>query len=329
MKSNLIFPSIEEKVDIVVDYNTLFYYNEQSEEQYESYIQSLLYRSLDLQEEIKDDTNIKDAFENLLQEDNGITILLAVTSISFEDLLKYIDIISTVKDNDVIEMTHRDMWHSDGKVTDWTKSKIQKLLKTNQYFRKCIMNLIYDANKNPFFKRIIPQFKLEKFSRIKMEEFSVIPSSALDTMIRYKEGGSYSGSKENNAENIISSAISDIGWKYETGDLEKLHEIKQTNKRTMDFMCPDRKNPSVIIESSFVTTTSSGLGDKAKAEISMRENIKKHYPNAHFFGIIDGIGWRRRKTDLSRMVEAFDDVFTLHPEQINRLKTLLTQIKND
>jgi hypothetical protein len=328
MDTNLIFPSTQEKVDIVVDYNTLFYYDERSEEEYEHYIQSFVYRSLDLQEDIKEGKNIRDTFENLLQEDDGIKILLALTSISFEDLLKYVDIISTVTDNEVIEITCRDMWHSDTSVVNWTSSKINKLLKTNQYFRKCVMNLIGDARKNSFFKKIIPQFKLEKFNSIKLEEFPIIPPSALDTLFRYKEGGSYAAKKQNNAENIISSVIDDIDWQYETGDLKKLCEINQTNKRTMDFMCPDKENPVVIIESSVVTTTGSGQGDKAKAEIGMRENIKKHYPNARFFGIIDGIGWRRRKKDLFRMVESFDDVFTLHPTQINRLKIAMEQLKN-
>jgi hypothetical protein len=322
------FPTIQEKVDTVMNYNTLFYYDEESEEEYEHYIQSLVFKSLDVQEDIKDGKEVKNVFENLLQQEDGIKILLAITSISFEDLLKYIDIISVIDDADVIAMTYRNMWHSNGDEVNWSSSKINKLLKSNQHFRKCIINLIYSARKNDFFRKVIPQFKLEKFNSIRLEEFSGIPSSALDTLLRYKEGGSYAAKKQNNGENIISSLISDIGWEYETGDLKKLYDIKQTNKRTMDFMCPNKQNPIVIIESSVVTTTSSAQGDKAKAEIGMKENIKKHYPNARFYGIIDGIGWRRRKQDLTRMAEPFDDVFTLHPVQIERLKTSMRQLKN-
>lgn len=75
----------------------------------------------------------------------------------------------------------------------------------------------------------------------------------------------------------------------------------------------------MIIESSYLITTSSGQGDKAKTEISIRGLIKNHYPKASFIGIVDGVGWYVRQGDLKRMVSAFDDVFTLHPDEMSRL----------
>jgi hypothetical protein len=102
------------------------------------------------------------------------------------------------------------------------------------------------------------------------------------------------------------------------------------NKRTMDFVIPNKKNPLIIIESSFLATTSSGQGDKSKTEISIDALIKSHYPNAKFIGFVDGIGWYVRKGDLRRMVTAYEDVFTFHKDELQRFEKLLIEtFKND
>ncbi|MYB63496.1 hypothetical protein F4X73_02290 [Candidatus Poribacteria bacterium] len=94
----------------------------------------------------------------------------------------------------------------------------------------------------------------------------------------------------------------------------------------MDFVIPNRKEPQVIIESSYSKTTSSGQGDKAKTEIAMRNLLVDHYPNAHFWGFVDGIGWYVRKKDLQRMVEAFEDVFTLEESELIRFQESLIAV---
>ena len=91
----------------------------------------------------------------------------------------------------------------------------------------------------------------------------------------------------------------------------------------MDFIIPSKKAPRVIVESSFLVTTSSGQGDKSKTEISIDSLIKRHYPKAKFIGFVDGIGWYVRKGDLKRMVGAYVDVFTFHKDELARFKQLL------
>lgn len=145
----------------------------------------------------------------------------------------------------------------------------------------------------------------------------------IDTLIRYKEKGSYSGKKENNPESVIQEILNKNGITYETGDLSELITNAPFNKRTMDFIIPNKKKPSIIIESSFLATTSSGQGDKSKTEISIDNLIKKHYPKAIFIGFIDGIGWYVRKGDLRRMVTAYGDVFTFHKDELERFEKLL------
>ncbi|OIO29832.1 MAG: hypothetical protein COZ31_01430 [Nitrospirae bacterium CG_4_10_14_3_um_filter_44_29] len=81
----------------------------------------------------------------------------------------------------------------------------------------------------------------------------------------------------------------------------------------------------LIAESSFLVTTSSGQGDKSKTEISIDSLIKSHYPKAKFIGFVDGIGWYARQNDLKRMVSAYDDVFTFHPDELQRFNQMLVE----
>ena len=94
----------------------------------------------------------------------------------------------------------------------------------------------------------------------------------------------------------------------------------------MDFLIPSRDNPKIIIESSYVVTTSSGQGDKAKTEQSVKESIKQHYPNSVFIGFLDGLGWLVRQGDLRRMIKAYDDVFTFKQEELERFSKLVKEV---
>jgi len=148
----------------------------------------------------------------------------------------------------------------------------------------------------------------------------------IDTLVRYKEKGSYSGKAENNPETLIASIIKDCKLTFEKGDLTELFKKEKVAKRTMDFIIPDKKDPKIIIESSFLVTTSSGQGDKSKTERTIKKLISKYYAKAKFIGFIDGIGWYVRKGDLVRMVSAYDDVFTFHKDEIERFKNLLKKV---
>lgn len=94
----------------------------------------------------------------------------------------------------------------------------------------------------------------------------------------------------------------------------------------MDFIIPNKTDPKVMIESSYLATTSSGQGDKSKTEIQVDELLKEHYSHARFWGFVDGIGWYVRKQDLQRMVDAYEDVFTFHEAELERFKSQLLEV---
>jgi len=313
-----------QKFQTVIEKNTFYFSNIQFQEKYESYINSLNETLLVLKNRIETEGLKKDIFEKLLGEkENGLKALLALTGFANESLKRLITIVRVTSNHELSNLLYKDYWAEDSKdseIFEWGDTKITKLLSENEYFRKGIVNLFFEGSTIPFLTNTLPLFELKKLSisKLKFETPAII-----DTLIRYKEKGSYSGKSENNPEYLISSIIKENNIKFEKGDLTELFNKAQISKRTMDFIIPNKEKPKVVIESSFLVTTSSGQGDKSKTENEIRKLIKKYYPKAKFIGFVDGIGWYVRKSDLMRMVNAYDEVFTFHKDEIERFKQYL------
>ena len=238
-------------------------------------------------------------------------------------------IIRVTDDLELNKLVNKEKWFKDkelGNIQEMSDEKIAKLIRNNEYFRKGIINIFFEGSTIPFLTKTVPLFELKKLSISKLK-FEL--PEMIDTLIRYKEKGSYSGKKENNPEILIEKILNRLNITFEKGDLSELIDNAPNNKRTMDFIIPNKQNPIIIAESTFSATTSSGQGDKSKTEISIDSLIKSHYPNAKFIGFVDGIGWYVRKGDLKRMVTAYEDVFTFHKEELKRFENLLvTTFKN-
>ncbi|EOC4235711.1 DpnII family type II restriction endonuclease [Campylobacter jejuni] len=207
-------------------------------------------------------------------------------------------------------------------IKEWGDKKVKTLIRTNRDFANGLINLFFKGSSNPFLAKTLPLFELNKLNFLKI---NFEPTSMLDTLIRYRQKGSYSGAMENNPETTIKEILSACNILFESGDLPLLSKNENLSKRTMDFIIPNKDNPKIIIESSFLSTTSSGQGDKAKTEIIVGKLIKEYYPNAKFIGFIDGIGWYARKQDLKRMVEAYDMVFTFRIDELERFKYFIQE----
>lgn len=316
--------SVNDKFKTVIEKNTFYFFNRQFEERYEGYLNSIRESLLVLKNEIETKGLTKDIFERLLaNNENGLTALLALTGFSNESLKRLITLIRVVDDPALSKLSLKEKWHQPEKlenVKEWSDSTIARRINDNEFFRAGIVNVFFEGATVPFLANTMPLFELKKLgiSKLKFDMPAMI-----DTLVRYKEKGSYSGQKENNPETVIADLLENLGLTYETGDLSELITNAPDTKRTMDFIIPNKKNPIFIAESSFLVTTSSGQGDKSKTEISIRELIKEHYPKAKFIGFVDGIGWYVRKEDLKRMVAAYEDVFTFHKDELTRFESLL------
>ena len=321
----------EDKFRTVIDKNTFYFYNPVFQEKYESYINSLNETLLVIKNEVETQGLKKEIFENLLNEkENGLRALLALTGFANESLKRLITVLRVADNKELSNLLYKNKWADspDGdEIAEWSDTKITRLLAENPYFRKGIVNLFFEGSTIPFLANTIPLFELKKLSISKLK-FEV--PAMIDTLVRYKEKGSYAGKAENNPETLIASLIEESKLSFQKGDLTELFKREKIAKRTMDFIVPNKRNPQIIIESSFLVTTSSGQGDKSKTEGTIKKLITKYYPKAKFIGFVDGIGWYVRKADLMRMVSAYDDVFTFHKDEIERFKQFLkVTVKND
>lgn len=318
--------SVDEKFLTVIQKNTFYFFNSKFEENYEGYINSLKETLLIVKNKVETEGLKKEIFEWLLTEkENGLRALLALTGFSNEYLKRLTTIIRIVDNPELNRLVFKDKWYNETSpenIQEWTDSTILRLIKNNEYFKKGLVNVFFEGASIPFLADTIPLFELKKLSinKLKFE----IPE-LIDTLIRYKEKGSYSGMKGNNPETLVAKVLNRLGVTFEIGDLSELITNAPDNKRTMDFIIPNKMNPMIIAESSFLATTSSGQGDKSKTEISIDTLIKAHYPKAKFIGFVDGIGWYVRKGDLKRMVTAYEDVFTFHSDEMKRFEQLLIE----
>lgn len=316
----------EQKYQTVLDKNTFYFYNPVFQEKYESYINSLNETLLVLKNKVETEGLKKSIFENLLAEkENGLRALLALTGFANESLKRLITVVRVAENKELAKLLLKDKWGETEKleaVKEWGDSRLENMIKKNEFFRKGLVNLFFEGSTVPFLAQTLPLFELKKLSISKLN-FEI--PAMIDTLVRYKEKGSYSGQAENNPEFLIKTILEDLKIPFEKGDLEELFKHKFDEKRTMDFVLPSKTNPQIIIESSFLVTTSSGQGDKSKTEGNIKKLIEQYYPQAKFIGFVDGIGWYVRQGDLKRMVTSFDEVFTFHKEELNRFKDFLKQ----
>ena len=316
--------TVDEKFRTVIEKNTFYFFNRRFEENYEVYLNSIRETLLVLKNEVETKGLKKEIFELLLAEnENGLTALLALTGFSNESLKRLITLIRVVDNRPLAKLSFKEKWHQPEdleNIKEWSDATIARRLRDNEHFRAGMVNMFFEGATLPFLASTIPLFELKKLSISKLQ-FDI--PSMIDTLVRYKEKGSYSGQKENNPETVVADLLESLGLTYETGDLGELITNAPDTKRTMDFIIPNKENPRIIAESSFLVTTSSGQGDKSKTEISIRQLIKLHYPRAKFIGFVDGIGWYVRKEDLKRMVAAYEDVFTFHRDELARFENLL------
>ena len=317
----------EDKFRTVTQKNTFYFFNPKFEEYYEGYINSLKETLLNVKNRVETEGLKKEIFEELISEkENGLRALLALSGFSNEYLKRLTTIIRIVDYPELNKLVFKEKWYNEPNpenINEWSDITILNMIKKNKYFRKGLINIFFEGASIPFLADTIPLFELKKLSISKLK-FEI--PEMIDTLIRYKEKGSYSGKKQNNPEILVEEILNKLNISFETGDLNELIDNAPDNKRTMDFIIPNKKNPIIIAESSFLATTSSGQGDKSKTEISIDSLIKRHYPKAKFIGFVDGIGWYVRKGDLKRMVTAYEDVFTFHNDELKRFEKFL--IKN-
>ncbi|MGH7953006.1 MAG: DpnII family type II restriction endonuclease [Limisphaerales bacterium] len=262
-------PNNEQKFETVLKNNSYYFINEEFEEESERTITQLYELLMLLKRDAQEKGLSKDlVVEFIRTKKDGLKAVLTLAGFSRESLLRLITFIRLSKDDEIAKLTLRSEWATAEEFErEWPEAKIASLAKKNEAFAKGIVNLLFEGATCAVLRKALPLFEFKKLSVTKL---SFTPDALIDTIIRYKVKGSYSGSKQRDAAKCkVDKALEDAGITWEAGKLANID-------RTMDYIIPDKQNPKIIVEASFVTTTSSGMGDKAKTET-------KNF-GTHFFG---------------------------------------------
>lgn len=313
----LEFPATEAKFGIVIEKNTFYFQNTDFEEEHEAYVASLAQNLFLLKKKVDQEGLKEEVFvKHIMNFEEGVDALLTLTGFSKESLLRMVTFLRVVNDDALNKLVNKNSWPKEGFDREWTLDKIKTFVKENEDFAKGLVGLFFKGSTVPIIRKVVPLFE---FKKLDINKLNFSTESFIDTVIRYKTKGSYSASKQNNPEVLIEKILEELKIPFERGKLDNI-------PRTMDFIIPNKRAPKIIMECSYVVTTSSGMGDKAKTEQKVAENIKKHYPKALFLGFVDGIGWYVRRGDLKRMVDAYDFVFTFKKDEIDNFKKLLCSV---
>ena len=186
----------EEKFHTVIKKNTFYFFNPKFEEDYEGYVNSLKETLLNVKNRIETEGPKKEIFEDLISEKvNGLKALLALTGFSNEYLKRLTTIIRIVDIPELNNLVYKDKWYDEtnpDNIQEWSDSKIINLVRKNEFFKKGLVNIFFEGASIPFLADTIPLFELKKLSISKLK-FEI--PEMIDTLIRYKEKGSYSGKK--------------------------------------------------------------------------------------------------------------------------------------
>jgi hypothetical protein len=316
----MVVPSEEQKLKTVIEHNTFFFKPPQEAEEAEEKSVAVLVDSLlNLRQKITAYGCKEEVFvEHLRSDPSGLDCLLALTGFSGESLRRLLTFAKLVEDPSLNALLCRDLWKEDEPRQEWSLDGIKSLLRQNKAFAEGVVKLFFKGKQVRVLQRVLPLFEFNKLG-IRKLQFS--EEALIDTIARYRLKGALKASKESNPERVIEECLRKEGLKFERGKLPKV-------RRTLDFIIPSKQSPKIIVECSYLTTTSSGMGDKAKTEQEVQRELRQHYKGVFFWGFVDGIGWYVRRKDLERIVRAFDDVFTFAEEELERFRQRLRRLRH-
>src|SRR3990167_10729434 len=129
--------AIDLKFKTVIDRNTFYFFNPAFEEKYEGYLNSLKEILLILKNEVETKGLKKEFFENLLiEKENGLRAVLALTGFSNETLKRLTTIIRVVNDPELSKLVYKDKWFQDEDINnlkEWSDAQITKFIKENEF----------------------------------------------------------------------------------------------------------------------------------------------------------------------------------------------------
>lgn len=318
--------STDERLKILIEKNTFYIKKSpEIEKEYQELIALTVETLQRLKEKVKgidaskddDKRKLRQILAIFLQKEKyGIEALLTLCGLSDEKLYRAISFLRIEHQNGIYESSSA--WVKEEFTSEWKMDRIKNRLADDPVFANDIAMLL--LGENPLIAKMFTSFDLRKLNAAK---FLLAEPEIFDTLARYRHFGSYNATGGKSPEQIIKDILDELNINHTSGEVKGI-------RRKMDVVIPSKERPKILIQCSYVGTTSSGMGDKAKTERDVvAADIKKHYPHANFILFVDGIGWLVRASDLEKMVEAGDYVFTFHEDQLKEFRRLLQKLLSE
>lgn len=307
---------IDEKLKKLLLRNTFFIKALPKDEQkYQRDILSIVEALKRLRQKVKKQHLLEAVADFLQKEEHGLNAVLTLSGLSSEKLYRIISFLRLSYQQGLYQSDSE--WFKKWRIKgEWKEEKIKKNLKKDRSFAEDLAKIFLGRN-----KFVMDALSPYERGMLNEDKFLFKNEALLDTLARYSFHGSYSEIKGDAPEAIVKKVLDELRVIYEGGS-----GLKDVVGRDMDIVIPSKTKPKVFIQILFGETTSSEMGDKARAERdTVAKSIKEKFPEAFLVLFVDGAGWLARVSDLKIMLEATPYVFTFHEECIKEFKELLKQ----
>jgi len=314
---------IPENAKNIYIYNTYFYKDEDWDRNFsEDYLKEKKGFTLaEFRKEVSSLISLRDSYdeintdvlENLLKQNpDMLKIILIVLDISDE----YFKRVITFLRNEGEESE----WMTFESSSEWSLDQIKNKIEKNSEFRKDICELFIRGRENPLLKEYLPEWHITKFSK---ENLFFETEGIIDRLVKSHLDGSRNAKKGDIPEIKIEKKLEKEGIPFHRGEkkLGLFEDDDDNDEPQWDFFIPKETDPKIVVEVSFEQTTASGMNRKMRDISSANSELKSResFSDVSVVAFIDGVGWiARGKSALESWGNSVDEIFTTHPEELNR-----------
>ena len=317
--------TMEERVKNLLSRNTFFTKAlKEDEEEYQILIAEIVRIMKELREKTQkldttrqeDRQKLREVVADILQtEKHGLNAMLTLCGLSDEKLYRIISFLR-ISYKQGLYKSDSEWLKIEKPESEWKEDVIKRFLKEKRDFALDLAKIFLGWE-----EYVINALSPYERKTLDEKKFLFKNDSLLETLAIYGLRGSYNAMKGKGPERIVEDVLKKMNVMYEEGK-----GLKKDVGRDMDWVIPSKRSPKIFIQILFNETTSSEMGDKARAERDIvAKNIRERFPEAILVLFVDGAGWLARVSDLKTMLEATPYVFTFHEECLEEFKKLLKQ----
>jgi len=291
--------------DELFNSTTMFYVNEENEQEFEREIQNKvdeLY--LELQS-----INTKEGLKKYIVEHKD----------SLDNLTSLMEI-STERFKRMVSMIRKDRGFVFS--TEWGLGKIRTAMMESPAMMESVLNLILNGRDDENLKAKIPSFYLDNMVVDKTTLRKLTDKNLIRLFVKRGLEGKYSNKIGDLILRQIEDKIRAVCAKH---GLEYKDDVRvPILDRTVSFVLESPLNPKIIIDVSFSVTTSSSQNSKkesARKTVEVLNRQRESGNNIIYINFLDGAGWIGRQADMREIHRCSD--YVLNFNNLNLLEDIV------